>query len=45
MPTPDKDNVEKMMKEFMKALSERDIEMLVGMAQEGDEEKAEKDEK
>ena len=37
MPTPNKDNVEKMMREFAKSLSEKDVEFLVEMAQEGDE--------
>ena len=37
MPTPKKDNVEKMMREFAKSLSEKDVEFLVEMAQEGDE--------
>jgi hypothetical protein len=42
MPTPDKDNVERLMKEFSDALSERDKVFMVSMAQEGDEESAEK---
>jgi hypothetical protein len=37
MPTANKDNVEKMMREFAKSLSEKDVEFLVEMAQEGDE--------
>jgi hypothetical protein len=45
MPTPNKESVEKMIRELQKALSENDIEFLVRMAQEDDEEKAEKDEK
>jgi hypothetical protein len=45
MPTPNKDNVEKLMEEFKKALSERDVEFLVGMAQEDEEPKSEEDEK
>jgi hypothetical protein len=42
MPTPNKDNVERLMKEFSDALSERDKTFIVSMAQEGDEERAEK---
>jgi hypothetical protein len=45
MPTPDKDNVERLMKEFSDALSDRDKTFMASMAQEGDEERAEKDEK
>jgi hypothetical protein len=37
MPTPNKENVEKMMREFAKSLSEKDVEFFVEMAQEGDE--------
>jgi hypothetical protein len=37
MPTPNKENVERMMREFAKSLSEKDVEFLVEMAQEGDE--------
>ena len=37
MPTPNKENVEKMMREFAKSLSEKDVEFLVEMAQEDDE--------
>ena len=44
MPTPNKDNVKKLMEEFEKALSERDVEFLVGMAQE-DEPKEETESK
>jgi hypothetical protein len=42
MPTSNKDNVERLMKEFSDALSERDKIFMVGLAQEGDEERAEK---
>jgi hypothetical protein len=46
MPTPNKENVEKMMREFAKSLLEKDVEFLVEMAQEGDEkESAEEPEK
>ena len=45
MPTPNKDNVERLMKEFSDALSDRDKTFMASMAQEGDEERAEKDEK
>jgi hypothetical protein len=37
MRTPNKDDVEKLMEEFIKALSERDVELLVRMVQEEDE--------
>jgi|HubBroStandDraft_6_1064221.scaffolds.fasta_scaffold264619_1 hypothetical protein len=37
MPTPNKENVEKMMREFAKSLSAKDVKFLVEMAQEGDE--------
>jgi hypothetical protein len=37
MPTPNKENVERMMREFAKCVSEQDVEFLVEMAQEGDE--------
>jgi hypothetical protein len=37
MPTPNKENVEKMMRGFAKSLSAKDVEFLVEMAQEGDE--------
>ena len=43
MPTPNKDNVEKLMEEFKKALSERDVEFLVGMAQEEEPEPEKKE--
>jgi hypothetical protein len=42
MPTPNKDNVERLMKEFSDALSDRDKIFMVSMAQEADEERAEK---
>ena len=42
MPTPNKNNVERLMKESSDALSERDKIFMVSMAQEGDEERAEK---
>ena len=42
MSTPNKDNVERVMKELSDALSDRDKTFMVSMAQEGDEEKAEK---
>jgi hypothetical protein len=42
MPTPNKDNVERLMNEFSDALSEPDKIFMVSMAQESDEERAEK---
>jgi hypothetical protein len=37
MSTPNKDNVVERMEAFIKALSERDVEFFVGMAQEEEE--------
>jgi hypothetical protein len=37
MSTPTRDNVERNMAEFVNALSSKDIEFLVSMAQEADE--------
>jgi hypothetical protein len=43
MPTPNKENVEKMMREFAKSLSAKDVEFLVEMAQEMAQEGDEKE--